>query len=659
MSKKKKGGDADESEATATVNEQTASLTASEIMFNELGMLGRKDLQRPNLLSTLVRVSTGRSSDELLKYLEVPRASGASDEDRLIILGPYAIAHVKEWVEKKWLRPQDQLMISFDRWKTVATHFPQLTRSFTDEHTSTATLENTASFGSDPGVLDVEALDDTQNPEAQPDKVVQPTMNLVNPAATVPVRPATASPAPPRGPNVSSSPSKSASSGARGVTPQRGLQFMIVALAVGGIGFYMFKKNVARQSHEYLKPTAKPLERKVLNWPEQLRPQDIQALLMDESSALRRLKPILYAYERGGIYLNAQDEQTLRALADPASASWEARKLATNQLAVFQLAKLRVEEARGTLQPLVDASPNEFMSQLNMSLIRLAEGDFTAAFESASTGARLSPPGQMWMAYAVLGYVQSSASRAEEAEKSFNTALARSPGNPLLLGLQLQNAIRHEAPRRKIQSLLADILWADPDKNLDSPFKAPLAGHILIAESFAGLKKATELVGQQLSAGQAAFFRYLEARSRSNPLGENLKSLSTALSSETDPTSQLLYAYLLAEEAKLDAASEILTRVIGLAEDKKISSSYPWTFAADLHLARGQMDQAVIFYQTALRRNPQDVSAVLGLALALREAGDYIGAEQKLQEALSLDPNFIPALLRISRLEWHRRIRSE
>ena len=83
-------------------------------------------------------------------------------------------------------------------------------------------------------------------------------------------------------------------------------------------------------------------------------------------------------------------------------------------------------------------------------------------------------------------------------------------------------------------------------------------------------------------------------------------------------------------------------------------SSWSWTFTGDVQSARGQRDQALIFYQAALSRNPQDPAAVLGLALNLRDSGDYKAAQQKLAESLALDPLFIPALLRISRFEWHR-----
>jgi Tfp pilus assembly protein PilF len=48
------------------------------------------------------------------------------------------------------------------------------------------------------------------------------------------------------------------------------------------------------------------------------------------------------------------------------------------------------------------------------------------------------------------------------------------------------------------------------------------------------------------------------------------------------------------------------------------------------------------------------VNAVYGLALLLREKKDFKSASQKIEEALSLDPNYVPALLRRDRFEWER-----
>jgi tetratricopeptide (TPR) repeat protein len=66
------------------------------------------------------------------------------------------------------------------------------------------------------------------------------------------------------------------------------------------------------------------------------------------------------------------------------------------------------------------------------------------------------------------------------------------------------------------------------------------------------------------------------------------------------------------------------------------------------------LDQSVIFYESALNRNPRDVNAVFGLALILREKRDYKSANQKMEEAISLDSNYVPVQLRRDRFEWQR-----
>ncbi len=659
MARKKKGpGD-----ETASVSDQTASLTASEIQQSEAMLLGDGDLKRLGPPRALIKINSHQISPELNDVLEVPLKLNDTVGERVLVLGPYSIDQIKAWTEKSWLRPQDQIMISFDRWKTVKVHFPQLMKHFSEDFTDTATVEHTSSLPADPSILEVEAMDDPRpqnsSAEAGSDKVVFPPLeNFVGSAQQVDSRASVSQAAQARRATPLPAVPKSTSSGISLST--RAWTLGIAALVVGAYFIVGPKKIFQEVKNETFESSLDAgLQRKALNWPDTLRPQEFEALLSDENPHLRRLKPILFAYERGNTYLSSADEQTLRALSDPASSSWEARRIASNQLAAFSLAKLRVEEARRILQPVIEAAPNDPTTLLNDALIRLAEGDTAGAFESASTGTRLSPPGLLWMAYSILGYVQSSAGRSEDAEKSFESALSRSPGNPMIVGLWLQGLGRGDFSKKKVLALVKEGLWMDPDKNMDSPLKAPLAGHMLFAESSAGYKKAADYLGRELSPGQSAFLRYQDSRIQSNPLGETLAKASSLLAGESDPNSQFLYAYLLNEESKVEQAADALTRLIPLIEDQKNVGSFPWTFAGDLQFARGQMNQAVIFYQTALRRNPQDPSAVLGLALSLREASDYAGAEQKLEEALSLDPNFIPALLRIGRLDWHRRARSQ
>ena len=113
-------------------------------------------------------------------------------------------------------------------------------------------------------------------------------------------------------------------------------------------------------------------------------------------------------------------------------------------------------------------------------------------------------------------------------------------------------------------------------------------------------------------------------------------------------------SYLEKDAGRLDRAADIVTRTLSRLSGSPIKSSWPWSFAGDIQRARGLYDQAIVFYEGALSRNPRDVNAVFGLALILREKREYKASFQKIEEALSLDPDYIPAQLRRDRFEWEK-----
>ena len=200
----------------------------------------------------------------------------------------------------------------------------------------------------------------------------------------------------------------------------------------------------------------------------------------------------------------------------------------------------------------------------------------------------------------------------------------------------------------------------DPSRLVDSPIRAPLASQAIVSQALEGLKRGVAHSSSRLTGGEEAFVMWLESRFRNLGATDGRNRAMDMLSGESGLQSQMLYAYLLREKGDLAKASEIVNQLLpSIGPEVPSSVSWPWAFAGDLQLARGNTRQAVVFYQQALARNVQDIAAVYGMALAFRDSGDFMSAEQKIAETLSLDPNFIPGILRISRFEWDLRSRHD
>src|ERR1700739_4917577 len=103
-----------------------------------------------------------------------------------------------------------------------------------------------------------------------------------------------------------------------------------------------------------------------------------------------------------------------------------------------------------------------------------------------------------------------------------------------------------------------------------------------------------------------------------NPLSSSTEDVLEKLRSETQSLSQLSASYIEKELGHLDKSAELLTATLKRLSGSPIKSSWPWSFAGDVQRNRGLLDQAIVFYEAALSRNPRDVNAVFGLALILR-----------------------------------------
>ena len=660
-------------------------------------LLGRKSLSLPKDARVLLRIADGILKPALASSLKAKayHPNRRTDDFPIpLILGPFDHGELRDLAEQGLFRPQDCVQVSYGRWRLVKDIFSEFVEeAHTDEitNTMTATATESSEVGQDTdGGLELDAVDDTATDslegitpvEESESKQATGTLDLEDDDFALNLKPVPEPRATAENPNVSAStlatpkakvsPSvkprvnQSSRLGGAAATlppiqtpamelPQKSssLGVALVIALIGGVAlFFASKKDSTPTVGDKTIPVQ--AAHVAADWPENLRPQTVESLYSGESGLLAKIRPILNAYENGTMVMSAADERILKEVSDPASSSFEARRLAANQLAVFYLAASRVEEARQALTPILESGTSDPTTLLNMALLQLTAGEYAEARDSATAALRLVPPAHAWIAHSVVGLVEGYRGKLNEAEANFKDALRRSLNNPFVYGLYIRTLSEIPGTKERLPELIRDALWSDPDRLIDSPIRAPLAGHILVSFALEGLLKGAELKESRLSAGKVAFVRWLEARYRRNPLSQPLARVRETLSHEDDAQSQLLYAFSLREQGKLDEASEVMSRVTTqLQSQEELRSSFPWSFAGDIQYARRNVSQAIVLYQNALSRNPRDISAVLGMALAFRDSGEYKMAEQKMAEALSLDPFFIPVLLRVSRFEWH------
>ncbi len=600
--------------------------------------------------------------------------------DRAIcLLGPYDIETLKKRVLDGLLRRGDRVLFSGNRWKPLLEEFPDWAPHIpgSDEFSRTVEVTQTDTLtteGPHDGIEDIE--DQTQSPAGslELEDVVEeaPQFKAASPAVIVskkgpevkqivrsPELEKVESPAPRSSDAAKSSPHLVSS----GLGP---IQLtLMIALGVGAVAWLVGNRKEKKNSEPEAVFSSNVIETKVksnLEWPQSLRPRTLESLYQDENPMLRRIRPVLQAYEAGVTALNQSDELLLKRYSDPASANWEARKLASNQLAVYMMVRSDLEKARGFLAPVLQADAGDFTTLLNLSLLDIWEGRLPPAREALRVASRIN--GDMrWLTLSLLGVVEGHADRWQAATASFEDALKAQPNNPYIQGLWMQTLLKKsKGARFQVQKLVVDALWGDPDTLIDSPLPAPIASHLIHLEVLDGLLRGAESLGSPtLSAGQLAYVRWLKGRatgfSTSTP---SIAQVSVGLEAEESLQSQVLYAYALKEQSRYDESAQVLAKVLPLIENRKLTeSSWPWTLAGDVEAARARFDQAILFYQGALNRNNLDYAAVYGLAMTLRDRSHYVESEQKMREALSLQPSFMPAKLRISRLEWQGLARSQ
>ncbi len=632
MAKKK------DSVVTKTKEMTSSSLTSTgESLPTIEEVLGKKSSPPVDDGVFLLKLKSSQRLDKILLHLNVETAITSQDKLSLVI-GPFSRSQIVALCGAKLLARRDELMPPQGNWKGISEVIQEvkIDQLLSEDMTSTASvtesITETSSHKEDSLIKEAQRL----VPPAEP-RQSEPKRNLEN-FSQKPL---------PLHPSSHSHSSRPASSALWGWLALTGL-----IVTTGLMWHFGFFSTSPVQEIE----VATPLGRNRENWPESMREKNFSDVKGARAPLLAQLDPILEAYERGAKVVSETDLRLLKVLSGPGSASLEARVTATNLLAALALSRSQTEEAKRVLDRLLEIVPTDSTTLLNRSLSCLVSREYKEAKEFASTALRLCKDQSCWVSRSILGFIAGEESKWDDVEENFNAALEASRGSLWVVGLwlrSLKNAPK-EIAKAKMTSLLTESLVLDPDLMVDSPLHAPFATQVFLAEVVRGFRNAMSVSSGVLTEGQKKYFEWLMARFELTPLSTSATEASDILKGEAGALSQLAAAYLEKENNRLDVAAEILSRTLPRISTTQFRSSWPWSFSGDIQRNRGLLDQAVIRYEGALNKNPRDVNAVFGLALILREKKEYKLAGQKIEEALALDPNYVPAQLKRDRFEWQR-----
>ena len=597
----------------------------------------------------LLKLRTSHRLEKILTELNV-KAGGVTDDRIANVLGPFSKSQILALCTAKLLTKKDELLVPHNTWKGVSDVLSDVKHDqlVSEEGTSTVSLtesitETAASQLVEPTI--------THSPKPQRDNSENENrIRSTAPSAIEDVR----------------MPQKSAgnlsdSARARRIPPATSnplpygtwAWLAFLGVIVGAFLVYRFgpfqKTNLRGTPGGEVSTRGGPQD-----WPEYLQAKPFEERSASQSPLLAKVNPILEAYEKGARVISEPDLKLLRILAAPGSASLEARVISTNLLASLALSRSQTDEARRLLDKLLEIVPTDTTTLINRALTYLVSREYKEAKEVTSTALRLCRGQSCWVSRAMLGLIAAEEGRWVESDENFRSALEASRGNMWVMGLWMRslNSAPKELAKNKSTLLLTESLVLDPDLMIDSPLTAPLATQIFLTEVLRGFRNALSEAPNALTGGQTKYLEFILSRLELNPLASSAQEALDVLKGETSALSQLAASYLEKEDAHFDRAAEIISKTLSRLSGSSIKSSWPWSFAGDIQRTRGLYDQAIIFYEGALSRNPRDVNAVFGLALILRDKKDYKSAYQKIEEAQSLDPDYVPAQLRRDRFDW-------
>jgi len=116
---------------------------------------------------------------------------------------------------------------------------------------------------------------------------------------------------------------------------------------------------------------------------------------------------------------------------------------------------------------------------------------------------------------------------------------------------------------------------------------------------------------------------------------------------ENNPRALALLASCQLAERKLDEARVSLRRITENKDSR--AGDLPYLQLAELDLLDGRPDKAIPQYEEAVKANPKNTYAHMGLGEAYRMKGKLNEAIEQFREVLQLDATFAPALIALSR----------
>lgn len=626
----------------------------------------------------LLRLDPRRLHTELMRDLKIGKISGMGP----LVLGPYKLRDIEGWASNGYVRAGDLVQVPYRRWLPASEFFDvfpkgemtstvEVTSSFTLSGSKTVEMTKTSEMDSEGEVTPsqesdvLELEDEVLSPAAKQATSAAPAGKAAPSAAAsaTPRVPASqtqtivmpVSTPPKRKPQVSSP----SSSRALMTAVVSGLLLVVIFVAVR-----MTMKSKSQLDTKATQTTASnaatPLDFGA-DWPDYMQPLPTESLVNGDDALMTRLSPILAKVRFGHFRLDESEFATLRRLAAPGTASWVARRTAANILAIAGpwQGSATVQQAIEVLRPIYEASPDDFITVTNLAILTFENGDLPGAEELGQIALRLCQGSSCWFSNFLMGNIKARGSQWQNAEKFFQEAATDFADPVAVFGVWAQTVSREDGNRHgaKARALIERAIWGDPDRFLLSPLPDALGSAFLFQRLTSRMEEFFSQPVLALSAGQQNFLKWRFAMLAGKATLDDGVALIDGLGSESAPLSQLLTSYLQAIKGDLEGARERLGPILVLLKENQPVQGWPWTLAGDLQAERGFLDQALIFYQGALGRYSRDRGAVYGLGQLMRKKADFQGARQKFAEAAAMDAQYVLPKLRVSRFEWHRRLR--
>lgn len=674
------------SESTQSISEIELQ-TRTEDVSNRIGkLLGEKTKPKIDEELFLLRFTRKDIPEKFVKKFSISKKNKAN----FLTVGPVLQSEVEEWIEDKLLEPGDEVLGSYSRWLPVDRAFPDKIEFVKPEITKTSTLK-TDTFDHD---FEDRALPDPNEDvlveevlafEEKKDKKAIHTISIEDLSkehVSVPVN-ETSSSLPSEKAESVVAPKKTTKKldptiydeNLPDIASLRSKYFsrydlsslvwvLLLLAAFAGIAYYLnFNTSESEKKGSYLSRSLMTKGKAILGnyvveknsrWPESLQPKDLVLLFTKDDKVVGTIRDLLLRFQYQNIEFSASELKRLKRAANPASASLQGQMYANNVIALLDLWNGNPKQAKQKLTILAKSTKNDYATLFNLAVVNLNLKKYSAALVNLDAADKKYRRFKPWHSLALRGYVSLVKGQHYLAMKYYQRALKSSPNNPVIYGMWLQLMKNKSIREVNTSSLIRDLLWADPDKLIDSPVAAPIGVRQLLKIAEEGMDWTIERLESQK---QIAFAEYLKWQKKKVIYYEDIapsKKLQRTLFARNDIQSRILESYILIDQ---NDNRQALTKLYAYMLDFKKADpgySWPWTVIGDIYLSNSEFELAKDAYKKAIKIKDRDVAAIQGFAISERAIGNYDSAKKRILDVRRIDSNFIPTRLNISRTEWHR-----